>query len=269
MGNLNLTVTHVGTSKIEDCDRARAAVVLLAAMQSASIAVAPRKYVNTKTCAVLVVFFSCCWATQSVAVFAACTLLLATAVVLKQWHQDLKHAAQIGALKLLRYGLACSRAVDPNVQISLQRQDEASWPTLVLEDLRASEWLRQLVNRYMHGPIPTKVESCTIQRLSLDLQYLRGHRSISATLTGLVCVGRRTHEDEWDEARFYDKVVNNRRWAVDFAQGLVERSERARQRTVRGSSPGQPQIRFNKWWAWLADAFVRNLSFDARDVHLR
>jgi hypothetical protein len=238
-------------------------------MQSASNAGKHSKMLNSKTCAVLVVFVGCCLTTLSVAVLAACTLLLVIAVVLKQRHQDLKHAAQVGSLKLLHYGLACSRAVDPNVQISLQWQSDASWPTLVLEDLRASAWLRQLVNRYMHGPIPTKVESCTIQSLSFDLQHLRQHRSISATLTGLKCLGRRTHEDEWDEARFYDKVVNNRRWAADFTQGLVERCERARLRRVRGSSPEQPQIRFNKWWAWLADAFVRNLSFDARDVHLR
>jgi hypothetical protein len=238
-------------------------------MQSASNAGKCTKMLHIKTCAVLVVFVGCCLATQSVAVLAACTLLLATAVVLKQRHQDVSRAVQAGSLKLLHYGLVCSRAIDPNVQINLHWQNDASWPTLVLEDLRASAWLRQLVNRYMHGPIPTKVESCTIQRFSLDLQHLRQHRSISATLTGLVCLGRRTHEDEWDEARFYDKVVNNRRWAADFAQGLVERCERARQRRARGNSPDQPQIRFQKWWAWLADAFVRNMSFDARDVHLR
>jgi hypothetical protein len=190
-------------------------------------------------------------------------LLLGAALVLKQKGKEVKQACSVAVLRLLRYGICYSRALDPSVTISLQWQTDTLWPVIVLDDVRASDWLRELVNRYMHGLIPTKVESCAIQRFTLHLSNL------SATLTGLVILGRRTHEDEWDEARFYDKVVKNRRWAADFTQGLIEKAARARQRTTAGSSPEEPPVRFNKWWAWMADAAVRRLAFDARDVHLR
>ena len=55
--------------------------------------------------------------------------------------------------------------------------------------------------RYMHGPIPMKVESCRAEMLRACLspsQILR-QGSLQATIVGLRTFGRRTHEDEWDE----------------------------------------------------------------------
>lgn len=56
-------------------------------------------------------------------------------------------------------------------------------------------------NRYMHGPIPMKVESCRAEMLRACLspsQILR-QGSFQATGVGVRTFGRRTHEDEWDE----------------------------------------------------------------------
>lgn len=57
--------------------------------------------------------------------------------------------------------------------------------------------------RYMHGPIPMKVESCRVEVLRACLSPLQILRqgSFQAKLIGLRTFGRRTHEDEWDEVR--------------------------------------------------------------------
>lgn len=58
--------------------------------------------------------------------------------------------------------------------------------------------------RYMHGPIPMKVESCRAEMLRACIspaQILR-QGSFQATLVGLRTFGRRTHEDEWDEVQY-------------------------------------------------------------------
>lgn len=59
--------------------------------------------------------------------------------------------------------------------------------------------------RYMHGPIPMKVESCRVEVLRACLSPLQILRqgSFQAELTGLRTFGRRTHEDEWDEVRIW------------------------------------------------------------------
>lgn len=57
--------------------------------------------------------------------------------------------------------------------------------------------------RYMHGPIPMKVESCRAEMMRVCLspaQILR-QGSMHAIIVGLKTFGRRTHEDEWDEVR--------------------------------------------------------------------
>lgn len=60
-----------------------------------------------------------------------------------------------------------------------------------------------LCNRYMHGPIPMKIEICKADsvRVCLSPAQLLRLGSFQSKIVGLKAFGRRTHEDEWDEVR--------------------------------------------------------------------
>lgn len=57
--------------------------------------------------------------------------------------------------------------------------------------------------RYMHGPIPMKLECCRAEmvRVCLSPAQILRQGSMQASIVGLRTFGRRTHEDEWDEVR--------------------------------------------------------------------
>lgn len=57
--------------------------------------------------------------------------------------------------------------------------------------------------RYMHGPIPMKLECCQAEmvRVCLSPAQILRQGSVQAIIVGLRTLGRRTHEDEWDEVR--------------------------------------------------------------------
>ncbi|CAM9621192.1 unnamed protein product, partial [Choristocarpus tenellus] len=94
---------------------------------------------------------------------------------------------------------------------------------LVLHDPIATEWIINLVNRYMHGPIPMKVESCRadVVKMCLSPSRLWQIGSLETEATGIRTFGRRTHEDEWDEGLYYRKAVRFRRWHADYITSLV------------------------------------------------
>eukprot|EP00904_Undaria_pinnatifida_P013773 jgi/Undpi1/9526/HiC_scaffold_27.g11982.m1 len=144
-------------------------------------------------------------------------------------------------------------------QYKRERQVIVEWEAgqlfLVIRRPVASEWLIHLVNRYMHGPIPMKVESCQAEmvRVCLSPAQILRQGSVQAIIVGLRTYGRRTHEDEWDEGVYYEKAIRFRRWAADHVQSLIEGTYGRRM----------------KAWGGIVDSFINNIMFETRDLHLR
>ncbi|CAN0097487.1 unnamed protein product, partial [Phaeothamnion confervicola] len=157
---------------------------------------------------------------------------------------------------VFRFVLRWARVVDMDrALVSLQWEGADWWPTLVIKDIVASKWIMDLVNHYMHGPIPMKVELCTVAELRAPLSLVRlsSKGSFRGELRGLRCFGRRTHEDEWDEAKYYTKSIRFRQWAADYVQALIEGT------FGRNRKP----------WGFLVDWLINFLEFDIHNIHIR